>query len=81
MSNHLLSEDNDNNEDSVQTVAARASAARRTTWVSVGVNLVLTCVQIVVGVYAKSQALIADGIHSMSDLVADGVVLFASHHS
>ena len=81
MSNHLLSEDSDNNEDSVQTVAARASAARRTTWVSVGVNLVLTCVQIVVGVYAKSQALIADGIHSMSDLVADGVVLFASHHS
>ncbi|QTN26685.1 cation transporter [Rhodoferax sp. AJA081-3] len=81
MSNHLLSEDNDNNEDSVQTVAARASAARRTTWVSVGVNLVLTCVQIVVGVYAKSQALIADGIHSMSDLVADGVVLFASYHS
>jgi cation diffusion facilitator family transporter len=46
----------------------------------VGVNLVLTT-QILVGVLAKSQGLIADGIHSLSDLVADFVVLFASHHS
>ena len=37
--------------------------------------------QIVVGVWAKSQSLIADGIHSLSDLVADFVVLFANHHS
>ena len=48
---------------------------------SVGVNLVLTIVQIVVGIVAKSQGLIADGIHSLSDLVADFVVLFASHHA
>jgi cation diffusion facilitator family transporter len=47
----------------------------------VGVNLVLSTTQIVVGVFAKSQGLIADGIHSLSDLVADFVVLFASHHS
>ena len=41
----------------------------------------LSTVQIVVGVWAKSQSLIADGIHSLSDLVADFVVLFANHHS
>ena len=29
----------------------------------------------------KSQGLIADGIHSLSDLVSDFVVLFASHHA
>ena len=68
-------------DNALQTATARMSAATRTTWVSVGVNLVLTCVQIAVGVYAKSQALVADGLHSLSDLVADGVVLFASHHS
>ena len=33
------------------------------------------------GIVAKSQVLIADGIHSLSDLVADFVVLFAGHHS
>jgi cation diffusion facilitator family transporter len=59
----------------------RALAASRSTWVSVGVNLVLTVTQIVVGVLSKSQALVADGIHSLSDLVADFVVLFANHHS
>lgn len=71
----------DDPEDTEHTPAERAAAASRSTWVSVGVNLVLTIVQIVVGVMAKSQALIADGIHSLSDLVADFVVLFASHHA
>ncbi|MBK7720172.1 MAG: cation transporter [Simplicispira sp.] len=64
------------------TAAASAQpAASRSTWVSVGVNLVLSSIQIVVGVLSKSQGLIADGIHSLSDLVADFVVLFANHHS
>ncbi len=71
----------DDPEDSQHTPAERAVAASRSTWVSVGVNLVLTITQVVVGVLAKSQGLIADGIHSLSDLVADFVVLFASHHS
>lgn len=71
----------DDGEDSEHSPAERIAAASRSTWVSVGVNLVLTLTQIVVGVVAKSQGLIADGIHSLSDLVADFVVLFASYHS
>ena len=71
----------DDPEDTDHTPAERAVAAFRSTWVSVGVNLVLTIFQITAGIYSKSQALVADGIHSMSDLVADFVVLFASHHS
>lgn len=71
----------DDAEDSEHSPAERIAAASRSTWVSVGVNLVLTLTQIVVGVVAKSQGLIADGIHSLSDLVADFVVLFASYHS
>jgi cation diffusion facilitator family transporter len=71
----------DDTEDVIHTPAERAAAASRCTWVSVGVNIVLTAIQIVVGVLAKSQGLIADGIHTLSDLVADFVVLFAGHHS
>ncbi len=71
----------DSTEDTAQTQAARAAAASRSTWVSVVVNVVLSITQIVVGVLAKSQGLIADGLHSMSDLVADFVVLFANRHS
>jgi len=59
----------------------RASAAKRSTWVSVGANLLLTGAQISAGLVSRSQGLIADGIHSLSDLLADFVVLFASHHS
>ena len=71
----------DDPEDAGHSTMERAAAASRSTWVSVVVNLVLTVTQIVVGFLSKSQGLIADGIHSLSDLVADFVVLFAGHHS
>ncbi len=71
----------DDTEDPEHTPSERAAAASRSTWVSVAVNLVLTVTQIIVGINAKSQGLIADGIHSLSDLVADFVVLFANRHS
>jgi cation diffusion facilitator family transporter len=71
----------DDPEDTEHTPDERAAASSRSTWVSVGVNLLLTIAQIAAGMFSKSQGLIADGIHSLSDLVADFVVLFASHHS
>ncbi len=55
--------------------------ARRSTWISVWDNVFLASAQVLIGIYARSQALIADGLHSLSDLVADGVVLFAARHS
>lgn len=73
--------DDDDVEHAPAIASERAAAASRSTWVSVAVNLVLTALQIAVGVLAKSQALIADGIHSASDLVADAVVLVANRHS
>ena len=71
----------DDSEDSQHSPAERAAAASRSTWASVGVNLCLSFTQIAIGILSKSQGLIPDGIHSISDLVADFVVLFASHHS
>ena len=76
-----LAELADDSEDARHTAAERAAAASRSTWVSVVVNIVLTCTQVAVGLLAKSQGLVADGLHSLSDLVADFVVLFAGHHS
>ena len=71
----------DTDEDSQFSPAERAAAASRSTWISVVVNLLLTIVQLIAGTLTKSQALVADGIHSLSDLVADFVVLFANRHS
>ena len=76
-----FTESADDHEDTNHSLAERAAAASRSTWVSVCVNILLTVTQIAVGLLSKSQGLVADGIHSLSDLVADFVVLFASHHS
>jgi len=59
----------------------RNALANRSTWVSVAVNIGLTLLQILAGFVAHSQSLIADGMHSLSDLVCDFLVLVASHHS
>jgi cation diffusion facilitator family transporter len=60
---------------------AKEKAIKKSTWISVCVNVFLTCVQVLAGIVAGSQGLIADGIHSLSDLLADFVVLVAAHHS
>lgn len=60
---------------------ARFREGRRITWVSIGVNVFLTAMQIVVGLVAHSQALIADAMHTLSDIVADAFVLFANRRS
>lgn len=46
--------------------------------VGAAVNVVLAVAQIVGGFFAQSQALIADGFHTLSDLVTDFVVLIAA---
>lgn len=55
--------------------------ALRSTWISVWVNVLLASAQVVIGIYARSQALVADGMHTLSDLVADAVVLVAARHA
>jgi len=57
------------------------AAVEKSTWISVVINLALTFFQVAAGVIFGSQGLIADGIHSLSDLVADFFVLLAGRHS
>ncbi len=61
--------------------AEKDAAVKRSTWVSVVTNVGLTAAQITAGLVSGSQALVADGIHSLSDLLSDFVVLLAAHHS
>ncbi|MDR0247829.1 MAG: cation diffusion facilitator family transporter [Burkholderiales bacterium] len=60
------------------TLMDRHKAATRSVWVSVVVNFFLSTAQIIVGFFAHSQALIADGLHTLSDLFADFIVLGAN---
>ncbi|ENU27581.1 cation diffusion facilitator family transporter [Acinetobacter modestus] len=62
-------------------LGSRAKAASKSTWISVVVNIFLSIGQILIGIFSKSQGLVADGIHTLSDLVADFIVLIANRHS
>lgn len=59
----------------------RFAAAQKSTWVSVAINVILTFLQLVGGFFSHSQALMADGLHSLSDLLSDVLVLFANRQS
>ena len=59
----------------------RSKVAQKSTLISALVNIILSLMQILSGIFSGSQGLIADGIHSLSDLVADFVVLLANKKS
>ena len=60
------------------TKKIRYEATRKVTLVGVAVNICLSIVQLVGGFFANSQALMADGVHTLSDLASDFVVLVAA---
>jgi cation diffusion facilitator family transporter len=68
-------------DDEETTSPDRDAAIRRSAGASVVVNLGLTVLQVVAGIKAGSQALVADGLHSLSDLLGDGVVILAARQS
>ncbi len=49
----------------------------RVTYVAALINLFLSVIKVSFGILGQSTALIADGIHSLSDLASDGLVLIA----
>ncbi len=59
----------------------RYREVRKVTLVGAVLDLLLGVVKIIVGTTSGSQALVADGVHSLSDLATDFLVLFAAKHS
>jgi len=53
----------------------------RITIIGAFIDGALGFLKIIVGYLSHSQALIADGIHSLSDLATDAIVLYASKHA
>ncbi len=60
---------------------ARYQAARNVTIVGAVINILLSVGKIVIGFASGSQSLIADGVHSLSDLLTDVMVIVAAKHS
>lgn len=53
----------------------------KVTLIGAVIDLLLGVFKILFGFLSQSQALIADGIHSLSDLATDGIVLYAAKHA
>jgi cation diffusion facilitator family transporter len=63
-----------------QALTERYKATTRVTVVGAVVNFILAIFKIIIGTTGHSHALIVDGIHSFSDLLSDGLVVFAAKH-
>jgi len=63
------------------TAAQREQSIRNITLWGIAVNLMLAIIKTVGGILGQSAALLADGLHSISDLVSDGMVLMAARHA
>jgi len=57
---------------------ARYHKARKVSVINAIVNLLLALSKVIIGTLSHSQALIADGLHSLSDLIGDLLVLAAA---
>lgn len=80
MKNHTHAHAHDKSAAFEPAHPVRFAAARKSTWVSIFINLALTVMQVLGGFFGKSQSLMADGLHSLADLVSDVLVLFANRH-
>jgi len=62
-------------------IETRYKITQRVTLTGAAVNCGLACLQITFGLLGKSQALLADGFHTLSDLSTDFIVLYASRRA
>lgn len=67
--------------DEVDTLSSRYQEIRKVTLIGSVVDLSLGVAKIAAGWLSHSQALVADGIHSLSDLLTDFMVLWAAKHA
>ena len=70
-----MSQEKKNGEGSTPRNGPEIQRGRKITLIGAGVNLLLIAIKFFAGLFGHSQALIADAVHSVSDLFTDAVVL------
>ena len=65
----------ENNKDLIMDSSESVRLGRKVTWVGFWTNAGLSVFKILAGVVGRSSAMIADGVHSASDLLTDVAVL------
>jgi cation diffusion facilitator family transporter len=67
-------------QTSTADVGSKEKIVRKVTWVGLLVNVFLVVIKFTAGIYGRSQALVADAIHSLTDLTTDIAVIAGSHY-
>lgn len=67
-------------QNSTAGPTSKESIVRKVTWVGLWINLILAAVKFAAGILGRSQALVADAIHSLTDLTTDIAVIAGSHY-
>jgi len=63
-----------------QARPSREAYVRKVTWIGLLINIGLSGLKFAAGYFGRSQALIADAIHSLTDTVTDVAVIAGSHY-
>jgi cation diffusion facilitator family transporter len=63
-----------------QTARARERYVRKVTWIGLLTNIGLSGLKFAAGYFGRSQALIADAIHSLTDTTTDIAIIAGSHY-
>lgn len=61
--------------DKDQAAKHAAGETKRVTWIGLVINVALSALKFTVGAVGRSQAIVADAVHSLSDLLTDVAVL------
>ncbi len=56
----------------------RYRITKRASLISAATNAILAITKLIIGTIGQSSALVADGLHSFSDLLSDGLVILAA---
>jgi len=75
-----LTEDQKSAQTSIMDQISTEGIVRRVTWLGLYVNLVLAAIKFAAGIFGRSQALVADAIHTLTDLTTDIAVIAGSHY-
>ena len=75
-----MAEELENSQTDAPADGTKEKIIRKVTWIGLFVNLFLAGIKFTAGILGKSQALVADAIHSLTDLTTDIAVIAGSHY-
>jgi len=67
-------------QSSIADQISTEGVVRRVTWLGLYVNLALAAIKFAAGILGRSQALVADAIHTLTDLTTDIAIIAGSHY-